>query len=140
MPSWKIGFDIGGTKCATILGKVDKDSCCCVGCAECVIACPTGAWTRSEQNFYRVTLGGRTGKKDPRAGKLFLNWITEEPLLQMFGNWTKFSAWVMDNKPQYLHGGHLIDMAGYHKFKELILEGISFSFKQIPLALIFISL
>lgn len=26
MSSWKIGFDIGGTKCATILGKVDKDS------------------------------------------------------------------------------------------------------------------
>ncbi|MCF0111472.1 MAG: sulfite reductase subunit C [Erysipelotrichaceae bacterium] len=105
-------------------GKIDKDTCCCVGCGECVIACPTGAWTRAEDKFFRVTLGGRTGKKDPRAGKLFLNWIKEEPLLQMFGNWTKFSAWVMDNKPQYLHGGHLIDMAGYHKFKEMILEGV----------------
>jgi anaerobic sulfite reductase subunit C len=30
----------------------------------------------------------------------------------------------MDNKPQYLHGGHLIDMAGYHKFKEIILDGV----------------
>ena len=57
-------------------------------------------------------------------GKMFLNWITEEPLLQMFGNWQKFSAWVMNNRPEYIHGGHLIDMAGYHKFKELILEGV----------------
>lgn len=105
-------------------GKIDKDTCCCVGCGECVLVCPTSAWTRSQKQFYRVTLAGRTGKKDPRAGKLFLNWITEEPLLQMFANWQKFSAWVMDNKPEYIHGGHLIDRAGYHKFKEMILDGV----------------
>ena len=42
----------------------------------------------------------------------------------MFANWQKFSAWVMDNKPEYIHGGHLIDRAGYHKFKEMILDGV----------------
>ena len=30
----------------------------------------------------------------------------------------------MDNKPEYIHGGHLIDIAGYPKFKELILDGV----------------
>ena len=55
-------------------------------------------------------------------GKIFLNWITEDALLQVFSNWQKFSAWVMDNKPEYIHGGHLIDIAGYPKFKELILD------------------
>ena len=105
-------------------GKIDKDTCCCVGCGECVIACPTSAWTRQEKTFYRVTLGGRTGKQYPRMGKIFLNWISEEALLQVFGNWQKFSAWVMDNKPEYLHGGHLIDISGYPKFKELILDGV----------------
>ena len=54
----------------------------------------------------------------------FLNWITEDALLQVFSNWQKFSAWVMDNKPEYIHGGHLIDIAGYPKFKELILDGV----------------
>ena len=92
--------------------KVDKDTCCCVGCGECVIACPTGAWTRKPTKFYRVTLGGRSGKQYPRMGKIFLNWITEDALLQVFSNWQKFSAWVMDNKPEYIHGGHLIDIAG----------------------------
>ncbi len=105
-------------------GKVDKDTCCCVGCGECTIACPTSAWTRKETKFYRVTLGGRTGKQFPRMGKLFLNWITEDALLQVFGNWHKFSAWVMDNKPEYIHGGHLIDISGYAKFKEIILDGV----------------
>ena len=38
--------------------------------------------------------------------------------------WPKFSAWALDYKPVYLHGGHLIDRAGYIKFKELILEGV----------------
>ena len=104
--------------------KVDKDTCCCVGCGECVIACPTGAWTRKPTKFYRVTLGGRSGKQYPRMGKIFLNWITEDALLQVFSNWQKFSAWVMDNKPEYIHGGHLIDIAGYPKFKELILDGV----------------
>ena len=81
------------------IGKIDKDPCCCVGCGECVRACPTSAWTRSEKPFYRVILG-------------------------VLKNWQKFSAWVMDYKPEYLHGGHLIDRAGYKKFKEIILDGV----------------
>ncbi len=105
-------------------GKIDKDTCCCVGCGECVIACPTGGWTRGDKHLWRVTLGGRTGKQFPRMGKLFLNWVTEDVVLGMFGNWQKFSAWVMDYKPEYLHGGHLIDRAGYVKFKEMILDGV----------------
>ena len=43
-------------------GKIEKDPCCCVGCGECVKACPTSAWTRQETKFYRVILGGRTGR------------------------------------------------------------------------------
>ena len=105
-------------------GKIDKDPCCCVGCGECVKACPTSAWTRQETKFYRVILGGRTGRQTPRTGKMFLNWATEEVILGVLGNWQKFSAWVMDHKPEYLHGGHLIDRAGYKMFKELMLEGV----------------
>lgn len=104
--------------------KIDKDPCCCVGCGECVKICPTSAWTRSEKKFYRVVLGGRTGRQTPRTGKVFLNWATEEVLVGVLSNWTKFSSWVMDHKPEYLHGGHLIDRAGYKKFKELILDGV----------------
>lgn len=106
------------------IGKVEKDPCCCVGCGECVRVCPTSAWTRQETKFYRVILGGRTGRQTPRTGKMFLNWATEDVILGVLKNWQKFSAWVMDYKPEYLHGGHFIDRAGYKKFKEIILDGV----------------
>ena len=71
-----------------------------------------------------MILGGRTGRQTPRTGKMFLNWATEDVVLGVLKNWQKFSAWVMDYKPEYLHGGHLIDRAGYKKFKEIILDGV----------------
>jgi len=106
-------------------GRIEKDACCCVGCAECAAHCPTSAWTRDETKFYKVILGGRTGRQTPRTGKMFLNWATEETLIAVLRNWQNFSAWVMDYKPEYLHGGHLIDRAGYKKFKELMLQGVT---------------
>ena len=78
------------------------------------------AWTRNPQKLYRVTLGGRTGK-------LFLNWVTEDVVLGMFANWQKFSAWALDYKPEYLHGGHLIDRVGYKAFVKQIFEGVEFN-------------
>lgn len=105
-------------------GKIDKDACCCVGCGECVLICPTSAWTRNPKQLFRVTLGGRTGKQTPRSGKLFLNWVTEDVVLGMFGNWQKFSAWALDYKPEYLHGGHLIDRVGYKAFISQIFDGV----------------
>ena len=107
-----------------LTGKIDKDPCCCVGCGECVKACPTAAWTRNPKKLYRVILGGRTGRQTPRTGKMFLNWVTEDVVLGVINNWQKFSAWALDYKPVYLHGGHLIDRAGYHEFKKRILEGV----------------
>ncbi|MBQ1523537.1 MAG: sulfite reductase subunit C [Firmicutes bacterium] len=104
--------------------KILKDPCCCVGCGECARACPTSAWQRHPEPLYRVILGGRTGRQTPRLGKMFLNWASEDVIIAVLKNWQKFSAWVMDYKPEYLHGGHLIDRAGYKKFKEIMLEGV----------------
>lgn len=105
-------------------GKIAKDTCCCVGCGECALICPTGAWSRNPQKFYRVLIGGRTGKQTPRMGKIFLNWVTEDVVLAVLKNWEPFSAEVLNHQPIYLHGGHLIDIAGYHRFKDLILQGV----------------
>ncbi|MCI6274667.1 MAG: sulfite reductase subunit C [Coriobacteriaceae bacterium] len=105
--------------------KVEKDACCCVGCGECVSVCPTGAWRRPDKEYWKIVLGGRTGKQYPRMGQMFANWLTTDTVLQIFANWPKFSEWVLGGKPLYIHGGHLIDRAGYHKFKEKILEGVT---------------
>lgn len=105
-------------------GTIDKDTCCCVGCGECVGICPTGAWSRQEQVFYKIYIGGRSGKQFPRMGKMFANWLSEEAVLQIIANWPAFSEWALEGKAEYLHGGHLIDRAGYQRFKEFMLDGV----------------
>lgn len=106
-------------------GKAVKEESKCIGCSECVLACPTLAWQRDPKQLYMVKLGGRTSKKTPRTGKLFLNWVTEEVLHVVIKNLFEFEAEMLDGKPIYLHMGHLIDRAGYHKFKERVLRGVT---------------
>lgn len=58
----------------------------CIGCGECVIQCPTRAWVRSDKKYYRLTLLGRTGKKNPRLGEDFIKWADEESILKIITN------------------------------------------------------
>lgn len=106
-------------------GRVIRNENICIGCGDCIEACPTRAFVRSKQVFYKVLVGGRTSRKSPRVGKVFLDFVTEEVLLQMLSNWREFSANTLDYKPIYIHGGHLIDKAGYKKFKEMMLAGVT---------------
>ena len=48
--------------------RPQRDPQRCIGCGECVQACPNLAWTRSENKYFRLTLFGRSGKKNPRLG------------------------------------------------------------------------
>ncbi|MGL5614709.1 MAG: sulfite reductase subunit C [Sarcina sp.] len=108
-------------------GKMIINRDICIGCGECVIACPTRAMVRYEKPLYRVTLGGRTGKKNPRMGKIFVDYVTEETLFAIFNNWIPFSKDVLNNQPRYIHGGHLVDMAGYEKVKKLLFKDVQFN-------------
>lgn len=110
-----------------IAGKMTINRDLCIGCGECIVACPTRALTRYDKKLYRVTIGGRTGKQNPRIGKVFVDYVTEDVLLKIFNNWVPFSEEVLDNKPIYLHGGHLVDKAGYNKVKEILFKGIRFN-------------
>lgn len=74
-----------------------------------------------------VKLGGRTSKKTPRTGKMFLNWVTEDVLHQVIENLLAFEKEMLEGKPVYLHMGHLIDRAGYQKFKERVLRNVEFN-------------
>ena len=57
-------------------------------------------------------------------GKMFANWLSEASLIEIMKNWPAFSDWVLGGKPIYIHGGHLIDRAGYAKFKDFMLKGV----------------
>ena len=48
--------------------KIIRDEEKCIGCGVCVTKCPTRAFTRSEKKYYKLTIMGRTGKKNPRLG------------------------------------------------------------------------
>ncbi|MEG1483699.1 sulfite reductase subunit C [Clostridium sp.] len=116
-----------------INGKIVRNEELCIGCGECILACPTRAFTRSTENYYRVLIGGRTSKKTPRIGEVFLDFITEEVLFEVIRNWEDFSKDVLQGSPVYIHGGHLMDMAGYNRFKEMMLKGIKLN-KQAKVA------
>ncbi|HGH3371754.1 sulfite reductase subunit C [Kluyvera intermedia] len=105
-------------------GKAAKEPSLCIGCGECVLACPTMAWQREPEQLYQVRLGGRTSKKTPRTGKIFLNWVTEEVIAQVIPNIFEFEKEMLGGKPIYLHMGHLIDKGGYMRFKDVVLNGI----------------
>lgn len=136
-PEYDIDRCIGCGKCeeacahhatrvlSLVNGKIQKDACCCVGCGECVLACPTGAWSRSVRKFYRILIGGRSGKQFPRMGKTFVDFVTEDVVLAILSNWQEFSATVMNHKPEYIHGGHLMDRGGYVMFKDMMLKDVA---------------
>lgn len=58
----------------------------CIGCGECVLNCPTRAWTRSRGKYYRLALFGRSGKKNPRRGEDFIKWADEDSIVKIILN------------------------------------------------------
>lgn len=105
-------------------GKAVKEESACIGCGECVLVCPTLAWQRESEQLWQVRLGGRTSKKTPRVGKLFLNWVTEEVISKVISNIFEFEKETLGGKPIYLHMGHLIDKEGYLCFKDRALHNV----------------
>ncbi|AEF86380.1 sulfite reductase, subunit C [Treponema primitia ZAS-2] len=100
----------------------------CIGCGECVLNCPMSAWTRSEQKYYRLTLLGRSGKRNPRLGIDFVKWIDEDSIIKIILN-------TYDYVKQYInpqapggkeHIGYIVDRTG-------VPEYIKWAFKDVKL-------
>ena len=53
--------------------KIVRDHDKCIGCGECVLNCPTSAWTRDDKKYYRLAIMGRTGKKKSKISRRFFN-------------------------------------------------------------------
>ena len=106
--------------------KVVRDTKKCIGCGECVLNCPTGAWARSQEKYFRLTLFGRTGKKNPRLGEDFIKWADEDSIIKIICN-------TYDYVKQYIdpsapggkeHIGYIVDRTGFEEFKKWALKDV----------------
>lgn len=98
----------------------------CIGCGVCVTKCPTRAWSRSEQKYYKLTIMGRTGKKNPRLGEDFLVWTDEDTIIKVILNTYKFVEKYIDPGAPggKEHIGYIIDRVGFQEYKKWALDGV----------------
>lgn len=106
--------------------KVVRDHTKCIGCGECVINCPTNAWTRSKEKYYKLTILGRTGKKNPRLGQDFITWVDEKSIMKIITNSYDFIKEYIDKDApaQKEHVGYIVDRTGYQEFKKWVLKDV----------------
>ncbi len=106
--------------------KIIRDEEKCIGCGVCVTKCPTRAFTRSDKKYYKLTLMGRTGKKNPRLGEDFLVWCDEENIIKIILNTYRFVKEYIDKDAPggKEHIGYIIDRTGFHEYKKWALEGV----------------
>lgn len=105
---------------------VIRDEEKCIGCGVCITKCPTRAWTRSKKKYYKLTLMGRTGKKNPRLGKDFLIWADEESIVKIILNTYKYvEKHISPDAPlRKEHVGYIIDRTGFEEYKKWALDGV----------------
>ena len=104
--------------------QVKREAARCIGCGECILSCPALSWSRGEK-FYRLLVMGRTGKKDPRMAQTFINWIREEPMLNIIANMYRYIERHIDTGLDKEHVGYIMDRTGYKVFRDTVLKGVT---------------
>ena len=105
--------------------KIVRNEEKCIGCGVCVTKCPTRAFTRSKKKYYKLTLMGRTGKKNPRLGEDFLLWTDEDTIVKIILNTYRFVKEYINPKAPggKEHIGYIIDRVGFEEYKKWALDG-----------------
>ncbi len=106
--------------------KIVRDHDKCIGCGECIGKCPTGAWSRSEEKYYKLVIMGRTGKKNPRLAQDFITWVDEESIIEIIkSTYSYIDKYIDRDAPGGKeHIGYIVDRTGYPVFKEWVLKDI----------------
>jgi len=106
--------------------KVVRDHEKCIGCGECIGKCPTAAWSRSIEKYYKLVIMGRTGKKSPRLAQDFITWADEESIIKIIKNTYSYIEKYMDEGAPggKEHIGYIVDRTGYPVFKEWVLKDV----------------
>lgn len=107
-------------------GRVKRDATKCIGCGECVLNCPTSAWTRDSKKYFRLAIMGRTGKKNPRLAEDFIIWADEESIIKIILNTYKYvTEYIAADSPGGKeHIGYIVDRTGFQEFRKWALEGV----------------
>jgi anaerobic sulfite reductase subunit C len=108
-------------------GKVIRDDRRCIGCGECVLVCPTSAWTRKPKKLYRLLIMGRTGRKNPRLAMPFLDRVSEEVIMKVIANTIPYIDRHILRSLVKEHIGYIVDRTGFEVFKSEVLEGVVFN-------------
>lgn len=108
-------------------GKIERDTNKCVGCGVCVIYCPTRAWTRSEEDYFRMVLLGRTGKKNPRLAEDFMKWADHDTIKKVICNVYAYLDEYMDRAAveSKEHIGYIVDRTGFEEFLKYIMKDVT---------------
>ncbi len=102
--------------------KVKRDHKRCLGCGECILKCPASAWTRGE-SYYRLVIMGRTGKKNPRIARTFMEWVGEDAVLKVIDNMYAYIDKYIDRTLPKEHVGYIVDRTGIPVFcREVLLD------------------
>lgn len=106
--------------------KIVRDAEKCVGCGVCITKCPTRAFTRSKKKYYKLTIMGRTGKKNPRLGEDFLIWADEENIIKIILNTYDFvDTYISPDAPgRKEHIGYIIDRVVFEEYKKWALKDV----------------
>lgn len=108
-------------------GKIERNTEKCIGCGVCITVCPTRAWTRSKEKYFRLVLLGRTGKKNPRLAEDFIKWVDEDSILKIVKNaYAYVERYIDTNAPDGKeHVGYIVDRTGFEEFYKWIMEDVT---------------
>lgn len=103
--------------------EIIRDEDCCIGCGECILKCPASAQYRGRQ-LYRIIIGGRTGKKNPRLANTFIDNASEEVVLAVCRNVYTFIRMYINTELPKEHLGYIIDHEDFAAFTREVTKGI----------------